>query len=80
MKKSDASPQDLADLTDRVLVGQQKRQVYGTQFRVVDGKLKPQPIEDEEHVDDRRKEVGLPPLKAYLKLAEEAFLAPTLKP
>jgi hypothetical protein len=73
VKKNDASGQDLAYLVDRVRVAEKKPQVYGTQLDQVDGKLKPKPIEDEEHIDDRRKEVGLPPLSEYLKFAEEAF-------
>lgn len=80
VNENDASPRDLAYLTDRVLVGQHKPQIYGTQLRVVGGTLKPQPIEDEEHVDDRRKEVGLSTLREYLKASEEAFLAPKSKP
>jgi hypothetical protein len=73
VKEDDASAQDLAYLVDRVRVAEKKRQVYGTQIDQVDGALKPKPIEDEEHVDERRKEVGLPPLSEYLKFAEEAF-------
>ena len=73
VKKNDASGQDLAYLVDRVHVAEKKPQVYGTQLDQVDGKLKPKPIEDEEHVDERRKEVGLPSLSEYLRFAEEAF-------
>lgn len=73
VKRNDASAQDLAYLVDRVRVAEKKPQIYGTQLDQVDGKLKPKPIEDEEHVDERRKEVGLPPLSEYLKFAEEAF-------
>jgi hypothetical protein len=40
----------------------------------VGGKLELRPVEDAEHVDDRRKEVGLPPLSEYLKAAEAIFL------
>jgi hypothetical protein len=73
VKKNDASAQDLAYLVDRVRVADKKPQVYGTQLDQVDGKLKPKPIEDEEHVDERRKEIGLTPLSEYLTFAEEAF-------
>lgn len=57
-------------LLDRVLVGEGKPQVYGTQAKAVqnwkghDPVL--QPIEDEANVDKRRAEVGLPPLAEYL--------------
>jgi hypothetical protein len=36
-----------------------------------DGKLVPQPIEDEANVDARRKELGMPPLADYLKMVNE---------
>jgi hypothetical protein len=71
VKKGEATGQELAYLTDRVRVGEKKKQFYGTQFRLVKGKLEPLPIEDEANVDKRRKEVGLESLDDYLKSAEE---------
>ena len=44
--KKEASGKDLADLTDRVLVGEGKNQIYGTQFITKDGKTTAQPMED----------------------------------
>ena len=73
VKKGEAAGEQLAYLTDRVRVGENKKQVYGTQLRLVDGKYRPQPIEDEANVDKRRKAVGLPPLAVYLRLAEAAL-------
>ena len=73
VKKHDASAQDMAYLIDRVRLAEKKPQVYGTQLDLLDGALKPKPIEDEEHVDERRKEVGLAPLSEYLKFAGHAF-------
>jgi hypothetical protein len=64
---------DVAYLTDRVLLAEGKKQVYGTQFTLVNGKCKPRPLEDEANVDQRRKEVGLPPLAEYLKEAESFY-------
>ena len=40
-------------------------QIYGSQFDTSNGKCEPQPIEDPEHVDERRKAVGLNPLSEY---------------
>jgi len=34
----------------------------------------PYTIGDEEHVDDRRKEIGLEPLAEYLKYSNEKYL------
>ncbi len=73
VKDGDAAGVDLAYLTDRVRVAENKKQVYGTQFRQVEGKLEPFPIEDEANVDRRRKEVGLSTLAEYKKTLEEVY-------
>ena len=73
VKKGEASPEHLAYLTDRVKVADKEKQVYGTQFHEVDGKMEPYPIEDEANVDKRRKEVGLPSMAEYRKLIEEMY-------
>ncbi len=71
------SGQSYALLLDRVLVGEGKRQVYGTQGKPFDqwkGKEPAlQPIEDEANVDRRRAEVGLPPLSEYIKLLKQMY-------
>jgi hypothetical protein len=66
-KKNEVNAQDLAYLTDRVLVRQGKKQIYGTQFRGEGRESKPFPIEDEENVDRRRAEIGLQPLAEYAR-------------
>jgi len=60
--------QNLAYLTDRVLVNEGKKQEYGTQFHVVDGKQQPRPIRDANNVDKRRAALGLSTLAGYIKL------------
>jgi hypothetical protein len=72
-KKGEASPEHLAYLTDRVRVADKEKQVYGTQFHEVEGKMEPYPIEEEANVDKRRKEVGLPPLAEYRKMIEGLY-------
>ncbi len=72
--KGEVAGKDIAYLTDRVLRAEGKPQLYGTQLTQQDGKMVPQPIEDEEHVDERRAEVGLQPLAEYIKMATEAYL------
>jgi hypothetical protein len=69
-KKGEARPADVAMLEDRVLVRRGQKQIYGTQVHSgseTGGKLVLEPIEDEEHVDERRASVGLMPLREYLK-------------
>ena len=76
LPKHEVSQSNLAYLTDRVLLAEGKKQLYGTQFAVVDGKWKPRPLEDEASVDKRRAEVGLPPLAEYRKLIEQEYGRP----
>jgi len=57
-------------LEDRILMREGKKQIYGTQLHSgpkTNGKLELYPIDDEEHVDERRAIVGLQPLAEYLK-------------
>ena len=70
--KGDTEAADLAYLTDRLLVAEGKPQRYGTQFHVVDGKLVPQPIEDEASVDLLRAFAGLPSLAEYKKAMQQS--------
>jgi hypothetical protein len=71
-KAGDAEGQWVALMTDRLLVMKdKKKQLYGTQLEPRDGKLVPQPIEDEANVDARRKELGMPPLADYLKMVND---------
>jgi hypothetical protein len=69
----DAAAVDLAYLTDRVLVGEGKKQKYGTQLSTKDGKLTPSPVEDEDKLDERRKALGLQPMAEYIKDAESLY-------
>lgn len=64
-EKGDASADQVAYLTDRVLLAEGKPQVYGTQFETLNGKLQPRPIENETEVDQRRAAMGLEPLAVY---------------
>jgi len=66
-KNHDVSATDLAYLIDRVAVSENKKQIYGTQFHGNCDNLKPQPIEDEQHVNDRRKSIGLGTMAEYEK-------------
>jgi hypothetical protein len=61
VKNNNALASDLACLEDRVLVEQHKKQLYGTQFSLnrKTGKYALYPLEDPEHVEERRAKVGL---------------------
>jgi hypothetical protein len=69
----EVSRTNLAYLTDRVLLAEGKKQVYGTQFTLSGGKWKPRPIDDEANVDKRRKEAGLAPIAEYAKQLEKLY-------
>ena len=58
---------DLALLEDRVALGQGKKQIYGSQIKQDSlGNYSLFPLEDPDHVDERRASVGLQPLADYL--------------
>ena len=62
---------DLALLEDRILIGEGKKQLYGSQVTAgPDGIPRVDPIEDPENLDSRRKAIGLPPIDEYLRQLE----------
>lgn len=77
LPKTEVSQSNVAYLTDRVLIAQGKPQRFGTQFRLLNGRLQPRPIENPEIVDQLRAEMGLSSLAEYAALLEREFgLAP----
>jgi hypothetical protein len=68
------SPANIAYLEDRVRVGKGGPQLYGTQFYADEaGHFGPRPIEDPDHVDERRQAVGLQPLSDYARDVEQSY-------
>jgi hypothetical protein len=63
LPEGEVGSENIAMLTDRVMINQGKPQVYGTQFKQVNGAHVPKDIEDIEHVDERRKSMGLDTLE-----------------
>jgi hypothetical protein len=68
-KIGEASPEDYAYLYDRIATADGKPQRYGTQFR----DSEPFPIEDEAHVDERRKAVGLGTMAEYREQMRQMY-------
>ncbi|UOQ78981.1 hypothetical protein MUN84_10920 [Hymenobacter sp. 5516J-16] len=68
-ERGDLSKSALALLQDRILIGQGKPQLYGSQLHTdpTTGKTAFSPIEDEAHVDERRAALGMEPLASYAK-------------
>ncbi|WP_299802069.1 DUF6624 domain-containing protein [uncultured Shewanella sp.] len=73
LKGEGVTGQEVALLTDRVLIEKGYKQLYGTQVDISAGKVIIKPIEDETNVDTRRAEMQMPPLAFYLKLMEEMY-------
>ena len=70
----EVSPANIAYLEDRVRVGEGRPQFYGTQFYADKaGNFGPRPIEDPDHVDERRQAVGLQPLSEYARDVEQSY-------
>jgi hypothetical protein len=63
--KGEAKKEDVAYLTDRIMVKEKGTQKYGTQFKNLSN-AELYPIEDSANVDARRRDMGLPPLYDYL--------------
>ncbi len=63
----------LAVVVDKELVSERKLQRYGTQFKVVDGKLAMVAVEDPAGLDARRAVVFLMPIKVYEGMLEETY-------
>ena len=75
--EGEASPRDLACLTDRVLLAYGEPQVYGTQLTAQNGQLTPRRLRDRDTVDERRATLGLETLNAYLRHALETLGPPS---
>jgi hypothetical protein len=67
VNEGESRPSDLAMLQDRILMRQDKKQLYGSQvvFNQVTGDQEFYPIEDEKNVNIRRAKVGLEPMEKY---------------
>jgi hypothetical protein len=66
--KGDIRKEIFALLTDRILVSEGKKQIYGSQVKTDStGKQVFFPMEDELNVNKRRAEMGLEPIEAYAK-------------
>ena len=76
VKTGDMDSQDYAYLYDRVQINSGKEQLYGTQFSRVDRDKSIAilaPVEDPDHLDQRRMEMGMMPIAMYKKVMLEGF-------
>jgi hypothetical protein len=80
VRRGEVRRDQVAALTDDLLVGRGKPQRYGTNFEMRDGELKPSPLEDEAHVEELRHEVGLGTLANYACVMRAMYGAPESHP
>lgn len=66
-------PALFAQSIDRIAIREGRKQTYGTQFHEAGGAMIPDPIDDEEHVDERRAKVGLPSLAEHMKTVNAKY-------
>ena len=68
VKEGNAKPQNFALLKDRVLLGEGKKQLYGSQIGTnqTTGEHYVLPIKDPKNVNQRRKEMGLGSIDEYV--------------
>ncbi|HWS85358.1 MAG TPA: DUF6624 domain-containing protein [Pyrinomonadaceae bacterium] len=86
-RRGEIPPDDFAMLADDVLGHEGKSQLYGTNFRFDGDKLALQPTQDPARLDERRREIGLPPIAVYVqfiaglagKKVDESSLPPARK-
>lgn len=67
VEQEEVSPRDYAYLYDRVMLKLTGTQRYATQMWCKDGKMQPQPLEDEAAVAAQRAKMTLEPLEEYRK-------------
>ena len=66
MQRRGMSRQQYAMLTDRVLLARDQPQLYGSQYKVEQGKVAVLPLADPENVDARRARMAMGTLASYL--------------
>jgi uncharacterized protein DUF6624 len=66
---------DVAMLADRLAVQRGGKQRYGTQAKIVEGRIVLDPIDDSAHVDERRAALGMPSLARNVAVLESLYTA-----
>jgi len=72
-KRKEIPPQDYANFVDRLLVRQNKPQIYGSNFDIKDNKLVMSAVKDRKNLDKRRRKIGLPTIEEYAKMLKDFY-------
>ncbi len=76
LPETEVEMRNIAYLTDRVCVNKNRAQLYGTQFFGLGETYGPRPIFEIEHIDERRKQMGMEPFVEYaerMKKSQKGF-------
>lgn len=71
VRRKEIPPDDFAMLTDDLLAHEGKLQLYGTNFNYVGDKLVIAPSQAPARLDERRRRIGLPPMREYARWLAE---------
>ena len=79
VKRGEIKKSSFAAYVDRLRTNAGLTQIFGTQATIQNGFLVLFPITDEQHVDARRKQYDMAPLKTYLRELEQLYRLPLIK-
>jgi hypothetical protein len=72
-KRTEITPSEFAGYVDRLLVRQNKPQIYGSNFDFKEGKLVMSAVKDRKNLDKRRRKIGLPTIEEYAGKLKEFY-------
>jgi hypothetical protein len=79
-KEKDIDPSNIAFLTDRILIAEGKKQIFGTQFYITKKGLRPRPIKNIKRLNDLRKQYGLRSYQEDVRAAKKFKVTTTSFP
>jgi hypothetical protein len=75
-RRKEIPPDDFALLTDDVLDHEGKPQLYGTNFKFVEGRVALDTTQDPARLDERRRKLGLAPIREYARQLADFYKMP----
>ena len=72
-QKGHIKGQNLAILTDKILLAENNKQLYGTQVEIKNGMVTVFPIDNEDELDKRRESLNLPTMSEYLQILKRFY-------
>jgi len=73
VRRREIPPDDFAMLADDVLEHEHRPQLYGTNFKFVGDKVALAETQDPARLDERRRKLGLPPIRVYARQLAEFY-------